>query len=81
MGVTVYTSTHCPWCVKTKEFLDSIKVSYETINVSENQEAAAEVVNKTRQRGVPVTKINDNYIVGFNEGAIRSALKDAGYQV
>ena len=81
MSVTVYTSTHCPWCVKTEEFLDSINVPYEAVNVSQNHEAAAELVNKTRQRGVPVTKINDNYIVGFNEGAIRSALKDAGYQV
>ena len=78
MSVVVYSTKSCPWCVKAKEYLDSIHVKYDAVDVSEDKEAAAEIVQKTRQRGVPVTKIGERYIVGFDQGAIESALKDEG---
>ena len=37
-----------------------------------------ELVKKTRQMGVPVIQVGENYIVGFNREAIDSALKEAG---
>jgi glutaredoxin len=43
-----------------------------------DREAAAEIVQKTRQRGVPVIKVGERYIVGFDQSAIDSALRDAG---
>lgn len=77
MNVVVYSTNSCPWCVKAKEYLDSLKVAYESVNVSENRDAAAEIVQKTRQRGVPVIKVGERYIVGFDQSAIDSALRDA----
>ncbi|MDL2264673.1 glutaredoxin family protein [Synergistaceae bacterium OttesenSCG-928-I11] len=77
MNVVVYSTNSCPWCVKAKEYLDSLKVAYESVNVSENRDAAAEIVQKTRQRGVPVVKVGERYIVGFDQSAIDSALRDA----
>ncbi len=77
MNVVVYSTTQCPWCVKAKEYLDSLKVAYEAVNVSEDRDAAAEIVQKTRQRGVPVIKVGERYIVGFDQSAIDSALRDA----
>lgn len=76
MGVVVYSTKSCPWCTKAKEFLDSLKIPYESIDVGVDKEAAAEVVQKTRQRGVPVVKIGERYIVGFDKDAIQSALGD-----
>ena len=78
MSVVVYSTNSCPWCVKAKEYLDSIHVKYDAVNVNENQAAAEEIVQKTRQRGVPVIKVGERYIVGFDKNAIDSALKDAG---
>ncbi|MDR1886234.1 MAG: NrdH-redoxin [Synergistaceae bacterium] len=78
MGVVVYSTKSCPWCVKAKDYLDSLKVSYESIDVGSNRDAAREVVEKTRQQGVPVVKVEDNYIVGFDKGKIQSALQEAG---
>lgn len=78
MSVVVYSTNSCPWCVKAKEYLDSIQVKYDAVNVSEDRAAAEEIVQKTRQRGVPVIKVADRYIVGFDKSAIDSALKDAG---
>ena len=74
MTVKIYTTNHCPWCQKAKEFLKSHNVEFQDINVQENQEAAREMIEKSGQMGVPVLDINGEIIVGFNEGRIRKAL-------
>jgi glutaredoxin-like YruB-family protein len=76
-GVTVYSTSSCPWCVKVKEYLSSLNVPFQAIDVGADREAAKELVQKTRQRGVPVTKVGERYIVGFDQDAIKSALKEA----
>jgi glutaredoxin-like YruB-family protein len=78
MSVVVYSTKSCPWCVKAKEYLDSLKIGYESIDVGSDREAAKEIVEKTKQRGVPVIKVGARYIVGFDQGAIQSALKEEG---
>lgn len=78
MTVKVYSTERCSWCVKVKEYLSSLKVSYEEVNIGVDREAAKDLVKKTRQMGVPVTQIGDNYIVGYDPDAISSALKDEG---
>ncbi|MDR0764772.1 MAG: NrdH-redoxin [Synergistaceae bacterium] len=75
--VTVYSTSSCPWCVKAKEYLSSIDVPFHAVDVGVDREAAKEVVQKTRQRGVPVVKVGERYIVGFDRDAINSALKEA----
>jgi glutaredoxin-like YruB-family protein len=76
-GVTVYSTSSCPWCVKAKEYLSSLDVPFQAIDVGADREAAKELVQKTRQQGVPVIKVGERYIVGFNQDAIKSALKEA----
>ncbi|MDR1516213.1 MAG: glutathione S-transferase N-terminal domain-containing protein [Synergistaceae bacterium] len=78
MSVVVYSTKSCPWCVKAKEYLDTLKIAYESIDVGSDREAAKEIVEKTKQRGVPVIKVGTRYIVGFDQGAIQSALKEDG---
>ena len=75
-GVTVFSTSNCPWCVKAKEYLSSLNVAFQAIDVGVDREAAREVVEKTRQRGVPVIKIGERYIVGFDQDAIKSALRE-----
>jgi glutaredoxin-like YruB-family protein len=76
-GVVVYSTSSCPWCVKAKEYLSSLDVPFQTIDVGADREAAREMVQKTSQRGVPVVRVGERYIVGFNQDAIKSALKEA----
>ncbi|HOO63206.1 MAG TPA: glutaredoxin domain-containing protein [Synergistaceae bacterium] len=78
MTVTVYSTKTCPWCVKAKEYLDSLNVSYEAIDVGANREAAMEMIQKTGQRGVPVILVEDTVIVGFDKNALDEALKNKG---
>jgi glutaredoxin-like YruB-family protein len=74
--VFVYSTSNCPWCVKAKEFLSQMNVSFKAVDVSIDKEAAKEIVQNTRQRGVPVVKVGERYIVGFDQEAIKSALKE-----
>ncbi len=75
MKVKVYSTPTCPWCVRVKEFLKSHDVKFEEANVAEDQAAAKEMVEKTGQMGVPVTMVDGEFIVGFNEEKLRKVLK------
>jgi len=68
--ITVYSTKTCPWCIKVKEYLEGKKIAFEVIDVAADRESAMEMVKKTGQMGVPVTKIGDKYIVGYNPEAI-----------
>ncbi|MDP7180558.1 MAG: glutaredoxin domain-containing protein [Candidatus Woesearchaeota archaeon] len=73
--VTVYSTSTCPWCTKVKEFLKESKVEFEEKNVGEDDTARNEMVEKSGQMGVPVIDIDGTVIVGFDQEAIKKALK------
>jgi glutaredoxin-like YruB-family protein len=72
--VKVYSIPTCPWCKKVKQFLNDNGIAYEDSNVAADQAAREEMVEKTDQLGVPVTMIDGDYVVGFEEGALREKL-------
>lgn len=74
MKIKVYSTTTCPWCHKAKDYFTEKGLEFEDINVSENQEAAKEMVEKSGQMGVPVIDIDGEIIVGFDQAAIEAAL-------
>ena len=74
-NVTVYSTPTCPWCVKAKEFLKEKKIEFEDKDVSADEGARNEMVEKSGQMGVPVLDIDGTVIVGFDQDAIKSALK------
>jgi glutaredoxin 3 len=73
-NVKVYSTPTCPYCIKAKNFLDENNISYQSIDVSTDPEAAKEITEKSGQMGVPVLEINDEIIVGFDREAISRAL-------
>jgi len=75
MKVIVYSTPTCPWCVRLKEWLKQNKVSFEDIDVSKDEKAAMEMVEKSGQMGVPVTEINGEIVVGFDVNALKKLLK------
>ena len=72
--VKVYTTNSCPWCVKAKTYLKSKDIAFEELTVQEDMDARQEMVNKSRQMGVPVLDIDGTVIVGFDKPAIDTAL-------
>ena len=58
--IRIFTTSSCPWCHKTKEYLDANKIKYENIDVTRNRKAADEMIELSGQVGVPVIDINGN---------------------
>lgn len=73
--ITIYSTTHCPYCKMAKEYFDQHKVAYTDINVETDEAAAADMIRKSGQMGVPVIDIDGTIIVGFDRGAIDEALQ------
>jgi glutaredoxin 3 len=72
--VIVYTTPTCMYCNMLKAYFDEKEVKYETIDVSVDLEKGKYIVEKTGQLGVPVTEINEEFIIGFDQEKISNIL-------
>ncbi|MBR9690702.1 glutaredoxin family protein [Candidatus Woesearchaeota archaeon] len=73
--VKIYTTPVCPYCHMVKDFLNENKIKYEEVDVSKDQEAANEMIERSGHTGVPQTLIGDKVIIGFDRDAIKKELK------
>lgn len=73
--VKVYSTPTCPYCHLAKQFLAENKVEFEDIDVSVNQQAAEEMIQKSQQMGVPVLDIDGTIVIGFDKAKIKQLLK------
>lgn len=69
--VTVYSTQNCPYCRLAKAFLDRYGVEYRSIDVGVDRKAAKEMVEFSGQYGVPVIKVDDEVIVGFDTNRLK----------
>ncbi|MDD2751846.1 MAG: glutaredoxin family protein [Candidatus Omnitrophica bacterium] len=72
--VKIYSTATCPYCIRAKQFLKDSNIAFEDVDVSSDQAAAEEMVQKSGQMGVPVLDIDGEIIVGFDKEKIKSAL-------
>lgn len=68
--VKVFSTPTCPYCYMAKNYLKDKKVSFEDIDVSQNQNQARVMVEKSGQMGVPQLWIDDQIVIGFNKPVI-----------
>ena len=73
-AVNVYSTPTCPWCQKTKKFLEEHGIAYKDFNVAADKSAREEMVKKTGQMGVPVIEIDSEFVVGYDEGWLKQKL-------
>jgi glutaredoxin 3 len=74
MSVKVFSTPSCPWCTRAKDYLKSKGVNYTDLDVSQDRNSAMEMIQKSRQRGVPVLDINGTIVIGFNQPEIDKLL-------
>jgi glutaredoxin-like YruB-family protein len=72
--VTVYGTPWCPWCNRTKSYLDENAIAYDYVDVSSDGKAAMTLVERTGQRGVPVIDIDGTLIIGFDKARLNRLL-------
>ncbi len=75
----VYALSTCPYCKRTKRFLDEHKIGYDGVDVdlledSKQEEVLEEVEKLTGKRAFPVVIIGKEIIVGHDEEKLRKAL-------
>lgn len=74
--VDVYTTTYCPYCVRAKQLLDAKDVDYTEIDVTGDDAARINLVEKSGgRRTVPQIFINDQPIGGYDD---MRALEETG---
>lgn len=78
MNVVVYSNPTCGYCHQVKGFLSQRGIKFTERDVSIDSNAAAEMVRKSGQQGVPVIIIDDQVIVGFDRPRLEQLLAAAG---
>lgn len=67
--VTVYTTNHCPYCIRVKSLLKAREVSFEEINIAHDPDARTALVQRTGHMTFPQVFVGDTFIGGYDETA------------
>ncbi len=73
--VTIYSTPVCHFCQAAKEFFTDNEVEFTDIDVAADQEKRQEMIEMTGQMGVPVIRIDDDVVVGFDEAKVKELLE------
>jgi len=69
--IKVYSKPGCPQCTMSYKLLDQLGISYNKIDISQDEDGFNRVVG-LGYHSLPVFEINDNHWSGFNPDAIKS---------
>ncbi len=78
--VIIYSTTWCAFCKTEKQYLEKLGVSFVEKDIEADSAAHEELMEKIggNFRGVPVTDIDGDLVLGFDRPKIDSLLKDKG---
>jgi len=57
-----------------KEYLSKKNIKYTEYNVAQDREKAREMIDKSKQMGVPVILVDGEVVVGFNQAKLDTLL-------
>lgn len=72
--VTIYSTPTCHFCHAAKEFFAENKITFTDHDVSKDLDRRQEMIDMTGQMGVPVIRIGDDVVIGFDEEKLRELL-------
>ncbi len=72
--VEIFSTPTCHFCHLAKDWLTSKNIPFEDYNVAENLEKRKEMVEMTGQLGVPVIRIGEDVMIGFNQAQMAKIL-------
>jgi len=73
--VIIYSTPTCPYCQMAKVFLKQHNIAYTEHNVAEDMQAQKEMIEKSKQMGVPVIDIDGEIVIGFDKKRMKELLK------
>ncbi len=72
--VTIYSTPVCHFCHAAKDFFAAHNVTFTEYDVAADLPKRQEMIEMTGQMGVPVIRINDDVVIGFDEGKLTELL-------
>jgi glutaredoxin 3 len=72
--VEIYSTPSCIHCGHAKEFLKEHNIPYTEYNVLADADRRKEMIDITGQMGVPVINVDDQFMVGYNQGKLAELL-------
>ena len=73
--IKIYSTPSCVYCNTLKSYLKKYNFSFEDIDVSKDEKALNEMVEKSGQMSVPVLDIDGTIVTGFDKKKINDLLK------
>ena len=70
-NVTIYSTPTCHFCHAAKDFFNENKIAFTEHDVATDLDKRAEMIDLTGQMGVPVIRVDDDVVIGFDEDKIR----------
>jgi glutaredoxin 3 len=65
--VTVYSTATCGWCRRAEELLERHRIPFDTVDVTDNRQARADLIERANWRTVPVIFVEGRPIGGYRE--------------
>ena len=72
--VTIYSTPTCHFCHQAKDYFKENNIAFTDFDVSTDAAKRKELVDMTKQLGVPVIIIDDSVIIGFNKPKVAELL-------
>lgn len=76
VNINVYVKTGCPWCLGVTELLKKHGIQFKEINVTENQKAFDEMIQKSGQSKTPVVEIDEHLLIDTDAGEVEGYLRE-----
>ncbi len=64
--VTIFTTNTCAYCKMVKQFLTLKGKEFKVVNLDDNPEVRQSLFEKTGAMTVPITQVDDQFIIGWN---------------
>lgn len=73
-SVKIYTTPSCVFCKMEKEFFKTRNVEFQEFDVAADVKAREEMISRSGQFGVPVTDIDGQLVIGFDQARLSELL-------
>ena len=72
--VEIYSTPTCHFCHLAKDWFTANNIEYINYDVSTDTDKRSEMIDITGQLGVPVIKIEEDVIIGFDQDKLKELL-------
>ncbi len=72
--IRIFTTPACPYCFTLMEFFKERNIEFEEIDVSQDEKARQEMIEKSGKMEAPILEIDSEIVIGFDRKKIEELL-------